>query len=249
MVGKRATETDQQPLYLEIASQLKGLIADGRIPVGGLLPPELELCERFSVSRHTMREAIRELVSSGMLSRRQGSGTRIESSEPVHRFVQSVGSVREIHQYVQGTQLVLLEETTLDQNADLTWLSGWSQRHRWIRLKTVRVDTANHAKICWTEIYMRAAHRGAIKYVSQPDTTVYSILEKKYGVGVNEVRQDISACGLPAEAAAALDAPEGSPGLRILRRYLRSGGALIEASLSIYPAERFAYSMRLVRQK
>ena len=232
----------QQPLYLEIASRLKGLIADGRIPVGGLLPPELELCEQFSVSRHTMREAIRELVSSGMLSRRQGSGTRIESSEPVHRFAQSIGSLKEIHQYVQGTQLVLLEETALDENADMTWLSGWSRRQQWIRLKTLRVDTANQMKICWTEIYMRAAHRGAIKYVSKPDTTMYSVLEKRYGVSVNEVRQDISACGLPLEPAAALDAPEGSPGLRILRRYLRSGGALIEASLSIYPADRFAVS-------
>lgn len=37
----------------------------------------MELCETWQVSRHTMREALRELTEQGLISRRKGAGTRV----------------------------------------------------------------------------------------------------------------------------------------------------------------------------
>lgn len=56
----------------------------GRWQVGGRLPNEAVLCEKLSVSRGTLREAVRALVAQGVLETRQGSGTYVLSaSDPI----------------------------------------------------------------------------------------------------------------------------------------------------------------------
>ena len=47
--------------YAQVARDLAEGIGNGRFPVGSLLPKELELCEQYAASRHTVRAAIREL--------------------------------------------------------------------------------------------------------------------------------------------------------------------------------------------
>ena len=44
--------------YLQIARTLRKEIVDGVYPVGSQLPTEHQLCERFAVSRYTVREAL-----------------------------------------------------------------------------------------------------------------------------------------------------------------------------------------------
>jgi GntR family phosphonate transport system transcriptional regulator len=58
-----------------IAEELRVDITGGRIPVGGRLPTEAELAERFAVNRHTVRRAVAALAEDGLVSARQGSGT------------------------------------------------------------------------------------------------------------------------------------------------------------------------------
>ena len=65
------------PRYEEIFRQLASDIRDGRYPVGGKLPPELELCATFAASRHTVREAVRRLTEQGLIARRAGAGTLV----------------------------------------------------------------------------------------------------------------------------------------------------------------------------
>lgn len=56
-----------------IVDQIKLLIRDGRLQPGDRLPSERELCQRFGVSRVTVREALRVLEASGLLSIRVGA--------------------------------------------------------------------------------------------------------------------------------------------------------------------------------
>ena len=76
MLGKRSRARIRlRPLYLQVASALKDDIVSGAYPVGSLLPTEDALCERFSVSRYTVRGALRLLRDDGLVSSRQGAGT------------------------------------------------------------------------------------------------------------------------------------------------------------------------------
>jgi GntR family transcriptional regulator, transcriptional repressor for pyruvate dehydrogenase complex len=56
-----------------IVDQIKVLIRDGRLQPGDRLPSERDLCQRFGVSRVTVREALRVLEASGLLSIRVGA--------------------------------------------------------------------------------------------------------------------------------------------------------------------------------
>jgi GntR family transcriptional regulator, transcriptional repressor for pyruvate dehydrogenase complex len=60
-----------------VAEQLLDLVLDGTFPVGGPLPSESELAARFGVSRLTVREAIRSLVSTRVLDVQQGRSTLV----------------------------------------------------------------------------------------------------------------------------------------------------------------------------
>jgi DNA-binding FadR family transcriptional regulator len=60
--------------FEEIIVAIENDIFDGRLKVGDRLPSERELAEIFSVSRPSVREALRVLESFGVLSARRGTG-------------------------------------------------------------------------------------------------------------------------------------------------------------------------------
>lgn len=70
----------QQPRYLEIADALRKQIADGTIERGSRLPTELELGETYKASRNTVRDAIKRLISEGLVETRLGQGTFVTLS-------------------------------------------------------------------------------------------------------------------------------------------------------------------------
>ncbi len=61
-------------------TQLRTEITTGNWPVGSRIPTELDLATRLGVGRNTVREAVQSLVHSGLLIRRQGSGTYVLSN-------------------------------------------------------------------------------------------------------------------------------------------------------------------------
>jgi len=63
------------PLYIQLARTLKEEIVSGVHPIGARLPNEESLGERFSVSRFTVRQALRLLREEGLVQSRQGAGT------------------------------------------------------------------------------------------------------------------------------------------------------------------------------
>lgn len=71
------------PLYRQIERTLAAQIRRGTLPVGGAVPSEAQICERFGVSHITARRAILELQQRGLIYRRKGRGTFV--AERVHR--------------------------------------------------------------------------------------------------------------------------------------------------------------------
>lgn len=64
----------------QITTQLEQMIADGSLKPGERLPAERKLSERLGVSRPSLREAIKNLASKGLVISRQGGGTYISES-------------------------------------------------------------------------------------------------------------------------------------------------------------------------
>ncbi|MBR2681973.1 MAG: GntR family transcriptional regulator [Atopobiaceae bacterium] len=73
----RLEEDSLVPLYQQVIDDLRESIEDGRFSAGQRIPSEIELSERYSVSRITIRRAIEELSNDGYLVKKQGKGTYV----------------------------------------------------------------------------------------------------------------------------------------------------------------------------
>ena len=72
---------------------------------GDPFPKEFDLCDRFDVSRHTIRSALSRLEQEGLLKRNKATGTVIRSTEPSSAFIQKLASVDDLLQYPVETRL------------------------------------------------------------------------------------------------------------------------------------------------
>lgn len=77
----------RDPLVDLVVSQIQGQILDGRLPVGAKLPPEREFAVKLKVSRTVVREAVRILVTRGLLETKHGVGTTVRAMS-AHQAVQ-----------------------------------------------------------------------------------------------------------------------------------------------------------------
>jgi DNA-binding FadR family transcriptional regulator len=62
-----------------VVNAIESEIFAGRLVVSARLPPERELSERLGVSRTVLREAVRILVTKGLLETRHGFGTTVRA--------------------------------------------------------------------------------------------------------------------------------------------------------------------------
>jgi len=75
-----------EPAYRKVAAAIGERILSRTLREGERLPPETELARQFGVNRSTLREALRELESRGLLRRRPGSKL-MSVSRPQHAAV------------------------------------------------------------------------------------------------------------------------------------------------------------------
>src|SRR5580704_12425321 len=78
--------TDGLPIYLQIANQMKHLVASGRLAPGDEVPPIRVLAHQLLVNPNTVARAYLELERDGVVAKRHGSGTYIsENGSPLAR--------------------------------------------------------------------------------------------------------------------------------------------------------------------
>jgi len=77
---------DGVPIYLQIANQVKYLVASGRLAPGDEVPPIRVLAGQLLVNPNTVARAYLELERAGVVMKRHGSGTYVsESGSPLAR--------------------------------------------------------------------------------------------------------------------------------------------------------------------
>jgi GntR family transcriptional regulator, transcriptional repressor for pyruvate dehydrogenase complex len=79
---------DDHPAYRQIANLIEQRIVGRSLRTGDALPSETDLARQFGVNRSTIREAIRELETHGLLGRERGE-KRLRVTRPEPRRVSS----------------------------------------------------------------------------------------------------------------------------------------------------------------
>lgn len=237
---------DRRPLYQVVAERLITAIQRGEYPVGSELPSEALLCEQFSVSRNTVREAVRLLEQAGMVSRRQGVGTRVERDGVHQQYAQTLATISDLWQYVKDTRRKILSIESVraaDAGVPLPGESGAA----WRRVEALRYVQDETRPIAWTQVLLPAAYGAVLDELDADDELICSRVEARFGISTYAVEQEISAVEIPKNVAALLNVRPKSPGLAMLRRYFDDQGAIYEVTWSIHPTERYKYAMKIIR--
>lgn len=237
----------RRPRYQILADDLAKDIVAGRYPIGSMLPSETELCERYEVSRFTVREAIRYIQSSGLVSTRQGLGTRVERTEEPRQFTMSLESIDEVEQHGHDTRLVdvVTRNIIADDTLAETLHCQLGQRFLYIESYRVPRDPSVPLPVAWNESYIIDAYADIRDEIGKQEGAVYSLLERRFGDRITEIRQEISAINLDESIALRLHVPSGAAGLRIKRSYIGRAGEPILYGINTYPGDRFTFSMLL----
>lgn len=229
------------PLYLQLQRHIANALAEGDLAAGDCLPAERDIAATTGLSRVTVRKAIQELVASGQLVQRRGSGTYV--AQKVER---------------QEHALSLLTSFTEDmsrrgRSVESRWLSrligapapeevmalGLGASDRVARLERVR---------CSDGVPL-AVERAALSTAILPDpesvqTSLYAVLQTR-GLRPTRAVQRISAISLNARDAELLGVPVGVAGLKMERiSYLPTGRA-VEFTRSLYRGDAYDFAVEL----
>jgi DNA-binding GntR family transcriptional regulator len=230
------------PLYHQLARQLVAAIEGGILPKGAFLDNELDLADRWQVSRPTVRRAIQDLVDAGMLVRRRGVGTQVVNDqvrrpfkltslfddlaaigrEPVTAVltvatVQADEDIAEALEVAVGTDVVHLERTRSVGGQPLAILRNW---------------LVGDVAAALTAEDLRA--RG-----------LYALLRDR-GVRPHSAVQRLGAVAASPVDAVLLGLPVGAPLVTMRRVMQDDGGRVVELGDHRYDAAHYSVELNVI---
>ena len=245
---KLATAPKEQPsgpLYKRVVEALRREILDGIYPVGSQLPTEAELCETHGVSRHTVREALRQLREDGLISSRQGSGSIVTGAASPRAFVHELDSISDLIQYAASMTFRVDSTEMLKVDEELAARLQTQPGTKWLRLEGFRYANSDGGLVCMTVVYVPAAFSGIARLVGHTGAAVYETIEALYGVRVAEVEQTVHARPAPPGVSAPLGVEPAGTVVEVIRTYRLTSGQTAEVAVNLYPPERFSMTMKL----
>ncbi len=178
---------DAIPLYVALAKTLAGDIEGGRYAIGSTLPTEGELAQRYGVSRHTVRQALRELKEEGLLWSRPGIGTKVRARPESPRFFSGIHTISDLLQFVDATEMHVKSrrEIVADASRRTAALRAGpglvGNQHRAQSAGRRHARCAICKPIC---VPSTRAPSGRARVIKRP---IYSLVEERYGVRIVEV--------------------------------------------------------------
>ena len=236
-----------KPRYAELGDALQAAIEKGEYPVGTLLPTELELCERYQVSRHTARAALAQLISAGLVDRRPGAGTRVIAQNVAMRYEHEIDTVDLLMQYGNSTRLQVITAQRLPASADIARQLEIAEGKDYLRLYTLRLEEPSRQPLAVTEMWVPVRTGVPVDKLLDLATAARAVARFIEPTKLSRVEQVFDATSFSIEDARQLSIKKSEPAMRVQRRYRDAQGKMLMIATSLHPPGRFAYSMVLSR--
>jgi GntR family histidine utilization transcriptional repressor len=225
------------PAYEQVKSFVRAHISAGEWKPGDTVPSESALMLQFGVSRMTVNRALRELATEGLVTRVQGSGTRVAQ---LHR-ISSRLTIRDIHEevvergHVHTTRVLLVaqEKAGADVAQSLGLRPGAPVFH------TLLVHLENEVPIQFEDRYVNPA--AAPLYLQTDFTRTSPTLHLLQHAPLTEASYCIEACLPTAEEARQLGIRRSDPCLAMMRRTV-SGAHVASVARLVYPGTRYSFA-------
>ncbi len=233
--------------YLQIARTLRKEIVDGIYPVGSQLPTEHQLCERFSVSRYTVREALRRLREDNLVDSRPRAGTRVVPRPASSSYAQDVMSIDDLLAFAAGAQLTIESNAMVTIDDDLAAWTGLEAGSQWLSVRGYRQADGASVPLCRTEYYISRTFAAVGRLLQRHTGPIFPLIEDLFGVSIAELHQEIAAVLLSPELADGLGVEPGTAALQMRRTYKTSDGEVAQVTINTHLSSSFRYAMTMRR--
>ena len=235
------------PKYLQISAWLRELIQAGRYKQGEKLPSEIELARICEVNRNTLRQAIAELATEGMLRKEKGRGTFVASSTPSALKHQ----LQQISSFGDDLGTIGIKESTRLLKAGLepaqayvaqTLMLGADNEVVAVR----RLRTGDSIPFIYEESYLPA---DLFRRILEMDLTgsMYKLISRRFNVVLARGRQTIRAVNLRGKIARCLSVPENTAGFFMESVTYNEKSVPVELLYSYYRGDKYIFEVELGR--
>ena len=224
------------PLWAQIAADLRARIAADEFRAR--FPTDMELVQHYGVSRHTVREALRQLGSSGVLERQRGRGTVLAPQptleQPMRAFYSLAESIEA--QGLAEHSDVLLFEPRLDAAAAARLSLAADAPLTYIE----RLRFAGDAPLALDCSWLPESLGNLLQPGALSSGSLYEQLARVAGVRVTGGSERISAALPDARLRSLLRLPRSAAALRIERTAVAADRP-VEYRISTVRGDRYAF--------
>ena len=234
--------TSPVPKYFQLREILLDLIEDDELPVDAPIPSERELCQRFGLSRMTVRQAVDHLVTEGRLYRVPGKGTFVARPK-IEMPLRLVSFTEDMLARGLRPGAIDLDRRTVPADARLARIfevEPGTEIHVIERLRT-----ADGIPMAVERSHIPDAVAPGLSDESLAGRSLYDLLASTYGVLLDRGEQTIEAGIADPIDAALLDLPAGAAAVLLLQRRSFVGDRPVEFAVSTYRADRYQLHLAL----
>jgi GntR family transcriptional regulator len=233
-------------LYSRVETVLAGEMADRNLKVGDQLPTEDSLITRFGVSRITVRRAVQNLVSRGLVEIRRGKGTFVAAPKITQDLKELSGFVEDMHALGRKPTARVIGKEIVTADATVASQLALTRGERVVRIRRVRL--ADGVPLSFDETYLPLELGKKIITNDLKIEPIFSLLERKYNVPLIEAEYKLDAVAADGEVAAALKVKQSSPIFRIERTSYSTGSRPVDYERLHYRGDLVRFMTRLVRK-
>jgi GntR family transcriptional regulator, N-acetylglucosamine utilization regulator len=238
-----ASYVESRPLYRRIEADLRVRIWSGELAPGARVETELELMERYGVSRATVRQALGGLIAAGALEVRRGRGTFVASARFEHTIGGFYSFSREIERHGLKPGTRVLELRTEAAAADIAQALAIPPGTELVALRRIRL--AGSDPLVVETSHLPAARFPGLETVDFNRVRLYDTLLTRYRCRPTRARESFEPILLTAGEAVLLDQQPGRPALRVERIAFDQDDIPIEFCRSTVRGDRYRYSVEL----
>lgn len=230
------------PLYMRITELISREIAARHWRVGDRLPTEAELSQSLDAAVGTVRKALAELVSRGMLERRQGSGTYVREGALAKAAGTSIYEFFRL-ELLRGGGLptaLVLDLQRMRRPVRFPPFADAGSEHCY-RLRRLRC--LNHLPVALEEIWFDARHREGLQ-MQDLGEALYQFYQNELGFWIAQVEDHVGVGRVPSWAPSLFRLSAGSNCARVERQSWSMQGGLEEVSTTWFDPSLARYTAR-----
>lgn len=244
------TSSSQPSRYRRLADELRDRIDSGRLQAGDRLPSEAELSLEHGVSRGTVVRAISELVSQGLVNRRQGSGSYV-ASRSLHR---RAGHLLSFSEFARSGGRNCCQKLLEFRSASAAEARQLGVNEPAMLLRRLRCLDDQPCSVQASFIPLSVCRRVAAlqdldvrEWVMPPDFSLYRHFAAA-DLAVHEARERLTARLADNEENELLATKAPHAVIAVARLGYAEDGELLEAMEAVYRADIYSFDSHLLRE-